>query len=272
VSQLAIESKPVGVQLRDRRIIFATLALIVVLAWVYLLYMDWGMRHMEAVANMIIMPAMTHWSVWDLILVCLMWTIMMIAMMIPSASPAILLFTEVSRREARPNNLVRTSYFTLGYLAVWTGFSAVATLAQWALLSAALVSPMMKSTSEILGAGLLFVAGLFQLSPFKDACLAHCRSPIGFFLTEWRAGSWGAFRMGLKHGGYCLGCCWAMMSLLFAFGVMNLFWVAGLSIFVLVEKVAPTKRLVSGAAGVTFICWGGWILYSTLPGGTRGFS
>src|SRR5580658_5322508 len=104
---------------------------------------------------------------------------------------------------------------------------------------------MMESTSKALGAGLLLIAGLFQFSRLKYACLAHCRSPMGFLATEWRHGSWGAFRMGLQHGGNCLCCCWALMSLLFAFGVMNLLWVAGISAFVLLEKITPANQLVS---------------------------
>jgi predicted metal-binding membrane protein len=112
------------------------------------------------------------------------------------------------------------------------GFNVLATLAQWGLLTLALVSPMMQSTGEALGRGLLLGAGLFQFSRLKYACLAHCRSPMGFLVTEWRDGSWGAFRMGLKHGGYCLGCCWVLIGLLFAFGVMHLLWVTGIGGFV----------------------------------------
>ena len=148
----------------------------------------------------------------------------------------------------------------MGYLTAWTGFSVLATLAQWGLLTAALVSPMMASTSNILGAGLLLMAGFCQFSLLKYACLAHCRSPLGFLATEWREGSWGAFRMGLKHGVYCLGCCWALMGLLFAFGVMNLLWIAGLSILVLAEKIAPFERLVSSIAGLVFIGWAAWLV------------
>ena len=155
---------------------------------------------------------------------------MMVAMMVPAVSPVILLFTEINRRRnEQPGTLAPTGQFLLGCLTVWTGFSVLVTLAQWGLLTVALISPMMESTSKVLGAGLLLVAGLFQFSRLKFACLTHCRSPMGFLATEWRGGSWGAFRMGLKHGGYCLGCCWALMGLLFAFGVMNLFWVASIS-------------------------------------------
>ena len=171
------------------------------------------------------------------------------------------------RRCARQSAWVATGQFLLGYLTAWAGFSALATLAQWSLLTAALVSPMMESTSKALSAGLLLVAGLFQFSRFKYACLAHCRSPMGFFMTEWRTGAWGTFRMGLKHGGYCLGCCWALMALLFALGVMNLLWVTGLSAFVLLEKLTTTaaaNQWISRLSGLWFISWAAWIVFSSM--------
>jgi predicted metal-binding membrane protein len=224
--------------------------------------MDWGMRHMDIGMEMVIMPAMQNWTAWDLILVFLMWAIMMVAMMVPTVSPAILLFSEINRRrDEQKSTFLVTGAFLLGYLTAWTGFSVLATLAQWGLLTVALISPMMESTSKALGAGLLLIAGLFQFSHLKSACLVHCRSPIGFFATEWRPGALGAFRMGLKHGGYCLGCCWALMGLLFVFGVMNLFWVAGLSAFVLLEKISPTTQLVSRLSGLLFIGWAAWMAF-----------
>jgi predicted metal-binding membrane protein len=247
---------------RDRGIVLLGLAGIVALSWAYLLYMDWGMRHMDIGVQMIIMPAMQNWTAWDLILVFLMWAIMMVAMMVPTVSPAILLFVEVDRRRNQQRGpFVATSEFLLGYLSAWIGFSIVATLAQWGLLTMALISPMMEGTSKILGAALLLVAGLFQFSRLKYACLAHCRSPIGLLATEWRPGSWGAYRLGLKHGSYCLGCCWALMGLLFAFGVMNLLWVAGLSTFVLLEKIASANQLVSRLSGLLFLGWGVWLIW-----------
>jgi predicted metal-binding membrane protein len=245
---------------RDRAIVVSGLAGVVTLSWVYLFCMDWGMRHMDVGMDMLIMPAMQHWSAWDLALVFLMWAIMMVAMMVPTASPVILFFAAINRRRGRnKGTFIATAQFLFGYLTAWTGFSAVASLAQWGLLTAALVSPMMESTNKMFGAGLLLIAGLFQFSRLKYACLAHCRSPIGFLLTEWRSDGWGAFKMGLKHGGYCLGCCWALMGLLFAFGVMNLLWVAGLSVFVLLEKITA-NRWVSRLSGLLFIGWAGWIV------------
>jgi predicted metal-binding membrane protein len=249
---------------RDRAIAVVGLACVATLAWIYLIYMDWGMRHMDVGMNMVIMPAMQHWTAWDLALVFVMWVVMMVAMMIPAASPVILLFTEINRRRNEHQaTFVSTGQFLLGYLTAWTGFSILATLAQWALLSAALVSPMMQSTSKALGGGLLLGAGLFQFSRLKHACLAHCRSPMGFLATEWRDGPRGAFRMGLKHGGYCLGCCWALMVLLFVFGVMNLLWVACISAFVLLEKITSANQLFSRLGGLVFIFWAAWIVFGS---------
>jgi len=249
---------------RDRAIVGAGLAGIALLSWAYLLCMDWGMRHMEVGMGMILMPAMRHWTAWDLALVFLMWVVMMAAMMVPAASPVMLLFAEISRRRcARPSALVATGQFLVGYLTAWAGFSAAATFAQWGLLTAALVSPMMESTSKAFSARLLLVAGFFQFSRLKNACLAHCRSPMGFFMTEWRDGVWGTFRMGLKHGGYCLACCWALMALLFAFGVMNLLWVSGLSAFVLLEKLTAANPWISRLGGLWFIGWAAWIVFGS---------
>ena len=247
---------------RDRAIIALGLAALVTLAWAYLIVMDWGMRHMEVGMDVLIMPSMQHWNAWDLVLVFLMWTIMMVAMMVPTAGPLILLFAEINRcRGQKQGPFAATGQFLCGYLTAWAGFSALASLAQWGLLTVALISPMMEATSKILAGGLLLIAGLFQFSPLKYACLAHCRSPIGFIAMEWRSDSLGAFKMGWKHGSYCLGCCWALMVLLFAFGVMNLLWVAGLSAFILLEKITA-NRWMSRLGGLLLIGWAGWIFLS----------
>jgi predicted metal-binding membrane protein len=246
---------------RDRAIVGAGLAGLVLLSWAYLICMDWGMRHMEVGIGMLIMPAMQHWTAWDLALVFLMWA----AMMVPAASPVLLLFAEINRRCcARQSALAATGQFLLGYLTAWAAFSAVVTLAQWGLLTAALVSRMMESTSNAFSAGLLLVAGLFQFSRLKYACLAHCRSPIGFFMTEGRNGARGAFRMGLKHGGYCLACCWALMALLFTLGVMNLLWVSGLSAFVLLEKLTAAHQWISRLGGLGLIGWAAWVVFGSM--------
>ena len=146
--------------------------------------------------------------------------------------------------------------FTAGYLLVWTAFSAGAALAQWALHQAAMLSPTMTTSSARLSGAILIAAGVYQLTPFKGACLTHCRSPLGFLMSHWREGTAGALRMGIEHGTYCLGCCWALMSVLFVVGVMNLVWVAAMTFFVLVEKIGPAGAFVARVAGVAMIASG----------------
>jgi len=191
----------------------------------------------------------------------LMWTEMMVAMMVPTAAPMILTFAMVNRRrreQERP--FVPTGIFLLGYLVVWTGFSILATLAQWGLHSAALISHAMVSTSPLFGGILLLAAGVFQWTPLKQRCMIHCRSPLSFFLTEWRDGKAGALWMGLKHGIYCTGCCWALMLLLFLLGVMNIWWIAAITLFVLAEKLLPKSAALSRASGLLLALWGLWLV------------
>jgi predicted metal-binding membrane protein len=169
----------IAVLKRDRAVVAFGLAAIVTLSWTYLIYMDWGMRHMDVGMEMIIMPAMQHWTAWDLALVFLMWAVMMVAMMVPAASRVILLFAEINRRRnEHQGTFLSTGQFLLGYLTAWTGFSLLATLAQWGLLTVALVSPMMESTSKALGGGLLLGAGLYQFSRLK-----YTRRPLWIFLS-----------------------------------------------------------------------------------------
>jgi predicted metal-binding membrane protein len=211
------------------------------------------------------MPSIQPWGVADLLLMFVMWAVMMVAMMTPSASPMILTYSRVSRRRedvARP--LVATAAFLLGYFIVWTAFSAVATLAQSGLRAAALLSPMMVSTSPVFGGILLIAAGVFQFTALKHACLAHCRSPMGYFMTDWREGHRGALAMGLRHGTLCVGCCWLLMALLFVAGVMNLLWVAAIAVVVLIEKVTPAGHWVSRAVGLLSIVWGAWLIAGAL--------
>ena len=177
--------------------------------------------------------------------------------MVPSASPLILMMAAANRkRRQRDDPLVPTGLFLGGYLLAWTLFSALATVAQWGLHASALLSPAMVGTSPVLGGVLLLLAGVFQFTSLKHACLAHCRSPLGFMMGHWREGGMGAVRMGLEHGLYCVGCCWILMALLFVAGVMNLAWVAAISVFVLAEKVLPRGELVGKLGGVVFVVAG----------------
>jgi predicted metal-binding membrane protein len=244
------------------RLAAAGIAVVLGLSWAYLLYMGWGMEHMDKVAGSVLMPAMVGWGGADLMLVFVMWAIMMAAMMLPSAAPMLMLFAKVSavRSEGARGNLA-VGVFALGYLATWAGFSALATLAQWGLLEARLVSPMMSSASPAFSAALLAAAGAYQFSPLKNACLARCRSPLSFLLNEWRDGLAGAFSMGLRQGAYCTACCGVLMALLFVFGVMNLLWIAALTIFVLVEKLLGGSRWFAAVTGAMLLAWAAGVAY-----------
>ena len=249
---------------RDRAIVVAALAGIAVLAWGYMVYEARAMYHTSVCycAGMKMSgPDTGPWSVGTLLPLFLMWAEMMVAMMIPSAAPMILTFAMVNRkRREQQQPFVPTGIFLLGYLAVWTGFSALAAVAQWILHALALLSPMMVSTSPLLGGVLLMVAGVFQWTPLKSACLTHCRSPLSFLMTDWREGTWGAFFMGLKHGAYCTGCCWFLMALLFVAGVMNVWWIAIIALFVLLEKVVPLGLLLGRITGALLAGWGVWMM------------
>jgi predicted metal-binding membrane protein len=239
---------------RDRALILSGLAFITALSWAYMWYLA---RDPMAMC----MANMDPWAAADLLAMFLMWTVMMVAMMIPSASPMILAFAGINhmRREQVPR-YVSVGALVLGYIAAWTVFSAAATLAQAALHSATLLSPMMIGTSQKFGGLVLLGAGIFQWTPVKNICLRRCRSPLGFILTEWRDGSMGAFQMGLWQGIYCVGCCWLLMALLFVAGVMSLWWVAAIAAFVLIEKVTPAGPIIARAAGFILIAWGVWMI------------
>ena len=241
--------------------IVTLLGLLIASSWAWLLYQDWAMRHMDVVE--MAMPSAAAWNSVDLLLVFGMWTIMMAAMMLPSALPMIFAFAAVTRRRGEnPNALPRTGLFVFAYLLVWTAFSAAATLAQWMLHSAALISPMMVASSPLLGAALLIAAGIYQLTPFKRVCLARCQSPLDFLLTEWRDGNTGAFVMGARHGAWCTGCCWLLMTVLFVVGVMNLWWVAAITLFVLLEKLIVRAQWLRYASGALLIAWGAWLAFA----------
>jgi predicted metal-binding membrane protein len=251
---------------RDRYIVLAGLAAITLLAWAYLFYVAPNMSGMDSLGELGTM-AMSGMSVGfgpvDIMLMFLMWAVMMVGMMVPSAAPMILTFANINRRGREQGNpYVPTAVFLSGYLLVWVGFSVAATLAQIALIFAILGSSNLDSA--LMGGLLLLAAGAFQLSPLKNVCLRHCRTPMGFITNDWREGGGGALLMGLHHGGYCLGCCWALMGLLFLLGVMNLLWIAALAAFVLVEKVGPAGVWVGRAAGVCLLAWGTWLLSGVL--------
>ena len=199
----------------------------------------------------------SSWTPGYVAVVLLMWAVMMAAMMMLSAAPMILLFGTIPRRrQTTVDSPADAGVFGVGYVVVWAAFSLVAVALQFGLEQAALLSPMMSTTSRALAGAVLIGAGVYQWTPLKQACLRRCRSPLDFLMTEWREGRWGAFVMGLRHGGYCLGCCWVLMLLLFVGGIMNLAWIAGIAAFVLVEKLAPAGHWIGRGAGVALILWG----------------
>jgi predicted metal-binding membrane protein len=262
---VAVQSLFEDAAARERLALLLGLGLVVALAWGYLLYMGWGMEHMDVGIRMAVMPRMTDWGAIDLALVFMMWAVMMTAMMLPAATPMILIFAAVDRqRQEARSHLLRVWAFVAGYITIWTGFSLFATLIQWGLLEVRLVSPMMRSNSPALGGLLLICAGAYQFSALKRACLATCRSPLAFILSKWRSGASGAFAMGLRHGAYCTGCCWLLMALLFVLGVMNVLWIVALSVLVLVEKTLPSARGLAYANGAVLIAWGALMLHDAV--------
>lgn len=240
------------------------LAAVIALAWVYtLLGIGMGMTAAEmtamsspwgAVGELPALVQPVPWTTAYAVLVLLMWWIMMAAMMLPSAVPMLMVFAAL-----KPGSAALAA-FAGGYLLAWGGFSLAAVALQWGLERFALLTPMMVATSLGLGGTLLIVAGLWQFTPWKQVCLGHCRSPLDFVTHHWRDGLVGAWHMGLRHGWLCLGCCWGLMLLLFYGGVMNLYWIVGLSVLVLVEKLAPAGPWVARAIGAVLIAAGAGVL------------
>ena len=209
------------------------------------------------------MPLSWSASTWALLLA--MWWVMMIAMMTPSAAPTILLYARVQRSAApgAAGGVAPTAVFAAGYLLVWLLFSLLAVAAQFALDRAGLIDTgLMRSQHRALSAGLLLLAGVYQLSPLKNACLAKCRAPAAFLSQHWRPGVTGALRLGALHGAWCVGCCWLLMALLFVFGVMNMAWVAALAVLVLAEKLLPRGKWVGRAVGVLMLVGASYVWFA----------
>jgi predicted metal-binding membrane protein len=272
--------------LRDRFVVIAGLLVVIAAAWTWILLgagtgmnaseglsdtagMS-GMNGMSGMGSIAGMPSALAPAVWTPSyagLILSMWWVMMIAMMLPSAAPMLLLFARMNLKErsgGRPS--VPTAVFAGGYLSVWAGFGAATTALQWYLERIGLLSSTMATSSLWLGAAILVAAGAWQLTPIKSVCLRHCRSPLSFLSHSWRPGYLGAFRMGLGHGAYCLGCCWFLMSLLFFGGIMNLYWIIGLAIFILSEKTMPMGHWFGRIIGIGLVAWGGLLIATALQG------
>jgi predicted metal-binding membrane protein len=253
---------------RDTWPVTAALVSLVALAWAYLAWLHSQMEASQAMAGMsgmtaMMMPQPAPWSVAHLSFLFAMWAVMMVGMMTPSAAPMVLIYGQVVRQAATLGKpFAPSGWFASGYLLAWTLFSAVAAACQTGLERAALLSPTMAVTSSVIAGVVLIDAGLYQFSSLKNACLAHCRAPLSFIQRHggFRSSVAGTLRLGFLHGLYCIGCCWALMALLFVVGVMNLLWIAAFAAFVLVEKIIPGGTIVSRLAGIIAIGSGIWVI------------
>jgi predicted metal-binding membrane protein len=241
--------------LRDHAAILLALIGLAAISWLYI-YLQ-----MSPMDEMAMPVAFSPWTAADFALNIAIWWVMMPGMMLPSAAPMILTFATVNRRKrTRGRPFVPTAVFTTGYLIAWGLFGIAATVADWGLEQTALMSPMTQRLSPALGAAVVIVAGVYQLTPFKYVCLTNCRSPVDFVLNHWRDGAVGALRMGFEHGLYCLGCCWFLMALLFAAGTMSLLWMAAITAFVLAEKLFPAGQWIARGSGLVMMAFGLYLL------------
>ena len=250
---------------RDRLLLIALIGLLFALAGLYTVF-GVGMRmtalEMTAMRDMPGMGIPEVWSLGYALLVFLMWWVMMVAMMLPSVAPTVLLYTALLRHSGKAAQVsVIAVAFLGGYLVTWGGFSVITTATQWALEVAGIVSATMMTLIDTVPGGLVLIAaGAFQFTPLKAACLEHCRSPAKFLTERRRPEVTGAFRMGVEHGVYCLGCCWFLMALLFVGGIMNLYWIVGVAAFVALEKLTTWGDTLSRIAGVVLVAWGAWAI------------
>ena len=261
---------------RNRAIVAAALIVLTALAWSYLLWlvadMDMGGMDMSGFRMIptgmsLMKPATAPWNAIEFAFVFVMWVVMMVGMMMPSATPMILLYARVGGQAANTGEaLAATWWFAAGYLLIWTAFALAATFAQWVLERASLLTPTMAGSGVVFGGIVMIAAGLYQWVPLKDACLRQCQAPWLFIQRHggFRGDALGSLVLGARHGMYCVGCCWALMALLFVGGVMNVLWIAAITIFVLAEKIVPAGRAISRIAGLGFFAWGVWLLTQAL--------
>lgn len=253
---------------RDRLIVAGTLVLMTALAWAYLI---WLAARMHAAHGVMAMEAMvgprTPWTLGDFAFMAAMWAVMMVGMMVPSATPMILLYARVGRQAAAQSRpFASAGWFAAGYLLAWTGFAIGAAVAQWGAEGVLSASLSMTGMRGVVGGCVLIAAGLYQWTRLKDRCLSHCQAPLLFIQRHggFRPDALGALRLGARHGLYCIGCCAALMALLFVGGIMNLLWVAGLAAVVLVEKLAPRNLRLPQLVGTALVAAGAWMLIGGL--------
>jgi predicted metal-binding membrane protein len=271
---------------RDRVVVIAALVVVAVLAWAYVLWLagvialpaptgPGGMAAREMNAGSMpamdmgeaVAPRFVAWGLLDFAFTFAMWAVMMVGMMTPSVAPMVLLYAAAGRKaRASDRPIAATGWFLAGYLLVWTGFSLAASTLQGLLTALALLTPMMSTKNALFGGVVLIVVGLYQWTPLKNVCLRQCQTPIAFLATHggFHSDPLGALRLGIAHGLYCLGCCWALMVLLFVGGIMNVLWIAGIALLVLLEKIVPTARLVPRISGALIAAAGVWMLITGL--------
>ena len=242
----------------DQRLAVGSLVVLSLACWAWLGPMAWDMYGSMQGASAWMMTA--RWNLPFTLLMMVMWLAMMTAMMLPSAVPTLLLFGLVVRTDPGASPAIRVYIFAAGYLLVWGAYGAAMTLLQRELSLRTVMTAMMEVQTGRLSGALLIVAGIYQLTPAKRACLRACQSPAGFIARNWRTGNTGALRLGIHHGLYCLGCCWGLMLLLFALGVMNLPVLLGLTVFLIVEKMAPPWLRADVAGGVLLTGFGAWMV------------
>jgi predicted metal-binding membrane protein len=243
----------------DRVLIVGGLVLVTALCWAWIAPMAVDMYGAMTGPSAWMMT--TNWDAAHILLLWAMWAVMMAGMMLPSASPMLLIYAQAVRRKSDAPGLVSRVYaMAAGYLIVWAAFSVAATGLQRLLSEWLLLTPMMEMVRPAAIASVLALAGLYQLTPIKRICLRWCRSPLAFVMQRWRNGTAGALRMGIEHGVYCLGCCWALMLLLFAGGVMNIYVIVALTLLVLIEKVAAFGEWSSRVSGVALLALAAWTM------------
>jgi predicted metal-binding membrane protein len=252
---------------RDHFIVYSAMLVVCLAAWGYMAYMAWAMQNMDVV-DMWMPPrsGARAWQLHDFWMLFSMWAVMMIAMMTPSVLPMVSMYVTVTRsKKDNGQSYTPTIIFLCGYLIAWIFFSVVISIVQYPLHIYALLNPMMDSRSYLLSGVILMLAGIYQWTPWKDACLEQCRSPLNYLMTSWREGHWGAVRMGLHHGIYCIGCCWALMAVMFAVGVMNVMWMLAIAFFVLAEKISPVSaKYIRIVSGVVLVVWGVyWLMFNS---------
>ncbi len=242
-------ARRVGAGLRTgRAVIWIGMAVLTALGWLYMVHLNAGVA-----AHAMVMPAN---GLGALLATFIMWVVMMTAMMLPSMVPTVSIFMTLAGRRSPRAAARMTAMFVVGYALAWIAYCVPAAAAQWGLARAALLSPMGESTSQAISAAILIAAGTFEFSGLKNVCVVKCRSPLTLLMHQWRDGGIGALETGVRNGANCVGCCWALMAVLFVVGTMNLLWMALFTLLVCAQKMLPGRWRLDRIIGTGFIAWG----------------